>query len=435
MTDSLGLRSSQQNFNNQLNTQKMKYLLIIILMATVCTVKAQGIKFEENLSWTQIKTKARTENKYIMMDTYTTWCGPCKQMSNETFPKKEAGDFINPRFIAVKVQMDKTDSDSEHVKSWYQDAKVIGDLYEVRAYPTVLYFSPEGNIVHNVVGYQDVNRLIDEAKVALKNDDDYTLKLAEFKKGMLDTAAMRSLVTKAKTLKAFKTAQEIADKYIGYINKNDLFKKDNLIFIGMNLSSKSKYFDLFLKYPEKVNASVQKNFAENSVMGVIYREEIEPFDKAEKPDWEAIEKKVVAKYGKLGEERIWGNRMAYYNGKNDWVNLGKYYKKYFERAIPHERSFIHINNLSWPVFEHVTDTSVLNIAIKAMDFNIDKYQRYDAAAIDTYANLLYKVGRKEEAINWEDLGRRLSNNGKEFVETLEKMKAGIPTWRVEEPKK
>jgi thioredoxin-related protein len=413
----------------------MKYLLIIILMATVCTVKAQGIKFEENLTWAQIKAKAKAENKYIMMDTYTTWCGPCKFMSTETFPKKEAGDFINPKFIAVKVQMDKTKNDTEYVKSWYQDAKVIGDVYEVRAYPTVLYFSPEGNIVHHVVGVQDVNRLINEAKVALKNDDDYAHKLAEFKNGTLDTSAMKTLVTKAKTLKAFKIAQEVADKYISYISKNDLFKKDNLTFMGMNLSSKSKYFDLFLKNPGKVNAILGENWAESSIMKMIYREEIEPFDKLETPDWVSIEKKVVAKYGKLGEEQAWGSRTLYYNSIQDWVSFGSYYKKYFERAIRFGRSFIHINNLSWPVFEHVTDTTILNVAVKAMEFNIDKYQRYDAPAIDTYANLLYKVGRKEEAINWEDLGRRLSNNGKEYVETLEKMKAGTPTWRVEEPKK
>jgi len=412
----------------------MKNLLLIILMITVYTVQAQGVKFEENLTWAQIKAKAKEENKYILMDTYATWCGPCKQMSAETFPKKEVGDFINPKFIAVKVQMDKTGNDSEYVKSWYQDAKVIRDVYEVRAYPTVLYFSPEGNIVHSVVGYQDVNRLIDEAKVALKNDDDYVRKLAEFKKGTLDTAAMRILVTKAKTLKAFGIARQVSDKYISYINNNNLFKKNNLIFIGTNLSSRSKYFDLFWKNPDKVNAVVQKNFAENSVMDVIYREEIEPFDKVEKPDWEGIEKKVVSKYGRLGEERVWGNRMVYYSGVKDWVNYGKYYKKYFEQAIPYERSFIHINNMSWVLFDYVTDTAVLNVAVKAMHYDVNKNMRYDVAAIDTYANLLYKVGRKNDAIWWEDLARKLSDNGKEFVETLEKMKAGIPTWNVQDTK-
>lgn len=403
--------------------------MIIIGVIAVYTAQCQGIRFEENLSWAQIQAKAKAENKYILMDTYATWCGPCKQMSVETFAQKEAGDFINNKFISVKVQMGQNKGDNEYVKSWYKDAKAIGEAYEVRAYPTVLYFSPEGNIVHNVVGYQDVNRLIDEAKVALKKDDDYANKLAQFKKGTLDTAYMRALVAKSKELKALKTARQVADKYISYFNKNDVLKKDNLIFIGMNLSSKSKYVDLFLKKPGKVDACVQKNWAEGSIMRMIYREEIDPLDKSETPDWESIEKKVVSKYGKLGEEQVWGNRMAYYSSLNDWVNFGKYYKKYFECAIPHERSFIHINNMSWILFENVTDTAALNVGIKAMDFNLDRYERYHAGSIDTYANLLYKVGRKDEAIRWEDLARRISDNEKEYVETLEKMKAGIRTWK------
>jgi len=408
----------------------MKYLLIIILTVTVYSVQAQGIKFEENLSWTQIKDKAKSENKYILMDTYATWCGPCKQMSAETFPKKEVGDFINEKFISVKVQMDKTKEDNAFVKSWYNDAKMIDETYGGKGYPTLLFFSPSGKIVYSAVGYRDVQGLINVAQTALQSDADYSKALLQFNKGVLDTGEMKALISKAKELKDYNTAFQISDKCISHIKKDDIFSKANLKFIGNNLSSKSKYFDLFFKNPKKVNSIVEKNYAENMVMGVIYREEIGPYDKMERPDWKSIEKKVVSKYGKLGEERVWGNMLVYYSSKSDWPNFAKYYKLYFDRAIPNERSFIHINNLSWPVFEHITDTSVLNAAIKAMHYDVDKNMRYDVAAIDTYANLLYKVGRKDDAVWWEDLARRLSDNEKVFVETLEKMKAGIPTWKV-----
>ncbi|WP_449435132.1 thioredoxin family protein, partial [Pedobacter steynii] len=391
-----------------------------------------------NLSWAQIQAKAKAENKYILMDTYATWCGPCKQMSAETFPQKEAGDFINDKFVSVKVQMDQTAADNDYVKSWYKDAKFIGEAYQVRAYPTVLYFSPAGKMVYNTVGFQDVGRLINEAKTALKNDADYADKLDKFKKGILDTAAMRTLVTKASELKDWNMVQQVADKYVSNIAPKDMFKRDNLVFMGRNLSSKSSYFNLFWKSPEKVNAIVNKNYAEGRTMDMINREEIAPFDKDEKPDWNGIEKKVVAKYGKLGEEQVWANMAGYYWGigmkEKNWVNYGKYYKKYFDRAIPNERSALHINNMSWSVFEYVTDATVLSTAIKAMEFNLDKYERYQAGSIDTYANLLYKAGRKDDALYWEEIACRLSNREKGFVETLEKMKAGTPTWPVEDGK-
>jgi thiol:disulfide interchange protein len=44
---------------------------------------SKGINFENNLSWEQVKEKAKAENKYIFVDCYATWCGPCKAMDKE----------------------------------------------------------------------------------------------------------------------------------------------------------------------------------------------------------------------------------------------------------------------------------------------------------------------------------------------------------------
>src|ERR1700712_5787845 len=41
-----------------------------------------GMKFEHALNWTEIQAKAKAENKFIIMDCYTTWCGPCTYMTN-----------------------------------------------------------------------------------------------------------------------------------------------------------------------------------------------------------------------------------------------------------------------------------------------------------------------------------------------------------------
>ena len=48
--------------------------------------------------------------------------------------------------------------------------------------------------------------------------------------------------------------------------------------------------------------------------------------------------------------------------------------------------------------------------------------------IDTYANIIYKLGQKEEAIKWEEKALALSNNEKTYQETLDKMKKGEKTW-------
>ena len=40
-----------------------------------------GTYFQTGLSWKEVKAKAEAEHKYIFMDCYATWCGPCKWMN------------------------------------------------------------------------------------------------------------------------------------------------------------------------------------------------------------------------------------------------------------------------------------------------------------------------------------------------------------------
>jgi thiol:disulfide interchange protein len=63
----------------------MKRLVIIPILTIVCAIKSysqvdttKGIQFVHNLSWQEILQKARAENKYVFVDCYATWCGPCK---------------------------------------------------------------------------------------------------------------------------------------------------------------------------------------------------------------------------------------------------------------------------------------------------------------------------------------------------------------------
>jgi hypothetical protein len=61
--------------------------------------------------------------------------------------------------------------------------------------------------------------------------------------------------------------------------------------------------------------------------------------------------------------------------------------------------------------------------------------------IDTYANLLYKAGKRTEALPWQELavakGREYKIGKGDLAtleENLEKMKKGEPTWPIEEAK-
>ena len=83
-------------------------LPVFLFLAITQSLHAQksSITFFDG-SWSEALTKARTESKLIFVDAYTSWCGPCKLMSNKVFTDKKVGKFYNDNFINVKLDVEK----------------------------------------------------------------------------------------------------------------------------------------------------------------------------------------------------------------------------------------------------------------------------------------------------------------------------------------
>lgn len=248
-------------------------------------------------------------------------------------------------------------------------------------------------------------------------------------------------LAKAAKLKGDKAlANSIAKDYINnYLFKQKseiLFSKESLQFIEQYLgNTKSKSFKLFLNRREKINAVLGANKAEYAIRSLIVAEYLpaEESIKMDKPDWNKIEKAVTDEFGPIGQEVVQGRRMMYYSKVKDWVNFGKYYVLYFEKAL--KRPEYIINQPSWYVFENVNDPVVLKFACDiVMKYAMEEWYQTDANAYDTYAQLLYKNGKTAQAIEWEEkalkLGKGIEYYEKQSTEALEKMRKNIPTWIV-----
>ena len=87
-------------------------------------------------------------DKPAIIDLYADWCGPCKMMSSKVFPDKQAGDFFNPRFISLKIDMEK------------DEGKELAQKWNIRVFPTYLILDPQGEIVYTSQGYIPAEELI-----------------------------------------------------------------------------------------------------------------------------------------------------------------------------------------------------------------------------------------------------------------------------------
>src|SRR5688500_7007105 len=178
-----------------MNMIDIKQFMWLVFLCIPMLIHAQngdrGIQWTTDLSWQQVKEKAKLENKYIFIDAYATWCGPCKMMDRYVYPNDTVGNFFNAHFIAVKVQMDRTDKDDKIIQDWYNDANGIKTEYTVDAYPTLIFLSPEAKILKKEEGYRSVQQLVILAKESLTPgiayDDlykEYKALVNEYKQGV-----------------------------------------------------------------------------------------------------------------------------------------------------------------------------------------------------------------------------------------------------------
>jgi len=142
---------------------KIKYIVSLTLLAVIGFVAVNannqtetiGIDFYHG-TFEEAKVKAKKEKKLIFIDAYTTWCGPCKIMAKKIFTQKIVGDYYNPNFINMKIDMEGS------------EGVFLAKKYKVTGYPTFLYVNSEGLLVTREMGMVDANTFIDYGKKANK---------------------------------------------------------------------------------------------------------------------------------------------------------------------------------------------------------------------------------------------------------------------------
>jgi thioredoxin 1 len=87
-----------------------------------------------------IMADAILKDKVVFLDFYTTWCGPCKWMDNNVFNQSEIASKLNRNFISYKVDAEDFEGVNTALK------------YRVAAYPTYIFLTPDGEIIHRLEG-------------------------------------------------------------------------------------------------------------------------------------------------------------------------------------------------------------------------------------------------------------------------------------------
>jgi thiol-disulfide isomerase/thioredoxin len=129
-------------------------LVIAVLFLAALNMMAEPFA---DLSFDAAVGQAGQTGKLVLVDFYTTWCGPCKMLDKNTWTDAEVIKLLAQKTVALRL-----------------DAEVETNLalrFKINAYPTVLLLKPDGTEIDRLVGYRDPKTFIADFNAALSGKD------------------------------------------------------------------------------------------------------------------------------------------------------------------------------------------------------------------------------------------------------------------------
>jgi len=444
-----------------------KQLIIISALLFSLSGFSQGIEFEHG-TWKEVLQKAQQSNKPIFIDVYTSWCGPCKKMSKDIFPLTEVGKVYNANFICYQIDAEKGDGIE------------IAKKYEVKAYPTYLFLKNDGTLFSRSVGSMEVEKFIAISKTALTEMNDpksIAMWEKEYVEKKNDPAFLLDYMNKRSKLG--KSNNQLFDEYLKSIPEErrtsdtivELYKKEERYLNVNSLAYKNlqKYQDKFvskiyglvyvyladgvmnsikeaakLKDSQLLTTTIQaydllspylKSLKSKNELYMEYYKQVGDSEKYMKyaTDFcnnqlmkiskDSIDKKDLI-FAEIIEKQIKSGALA----KLDSTQLSQLKEQTLHTE--RDRISLNLNNIAWEVFEKVSNKNALQDALRWSGRSLELSPN-NALWLDTYANLLYKLGQEEKAITKEEEALHYAdkNSAKGLSETLRKMKVGEKTWK------
>ncbi|RFZ92229.1 DUF255 domain-containing protein [Mucilaginibacter conchicola] len=419
----------------------MKFISTIALyfIAVCCFAQDKGVNFQNNLTWAQVKEKAKKENKFIFVDCYTTWCVPCKVMAKEILPQPELSSYLNDKFISIALQFDKTKQDDGTTKRWHKEVKRIEAEAKVDAYPTYLIYSPDGQLVHTIVGGSpDAKTFLTK----LQEGIDPKTQLVNMRKQYADgdrTPGFLHTFANALMQSWDPQTKEVINQYLA--TQTDLLTKENARFVMIATGkSTDPGFKALLNneagFDKMTSPGLGSMIAEGIMFDEIVLHLVRTDGKKEvrggmyfytgeinkNVNWDEVHAKLKAVYPDYADEVLVKSKIRYYRDLSDWPKFAEqaaaYTKQYGKN---HYQVMTYANDIMLFAEDKVSLTEAATLA-KPYATTADAGNEW---YVDVYAQLLYKLGQKEQAITLVNNSvAKFGDKAYRLKETQEKMQKG-----------
>jgi thioredoxin-related protein len=386
------------------------FALVIFSCSAVFSQKdvaAEGISFEHG-TWKEALAKAKKEKKLVMLDAYASWCGPCKWMAKNIFPQKEVGEFFNKNFVCIKIDMEK----GEGIE--------LANKYNVKAYPTFIFTDADGNLVHQSCGGQEGPDFIETGKKALNPKTRTTSLKKAFDADPKNAENARKFFEAAEN--ACMDVENEAAKYLDNIAAASYQDSSNFMlimkFMGNYDHASIKYI---LRNYEKFTAMYTKDLVDSKLLEVYRAAVSQALRNKSKEELATVQAAYRAEKNAPAD---WLDAFA----KMAWAKTASDTAAYFPAAVEFADKFLQddgdqLNAYAWDFYEKTNTKLYLLKAEAWAKRSVELKPSY--ANNDTWAALLYKLGKFEEAKTVAgkaiEYGKKMNTDVKETEELLQKI--------------
>ena len=387
-------------------------LLAVLMLFTELSLFAQKSESKEKikevneidfkkLPWEKVKKYAKAQKKMIFLDCYTTWCYWCKVMDKSTFKEESVVDYYSENFVNVRYNMEEG------------DGKILAEEYDINRFPTYMFFDSDGNFVHRGAGFRDQDQFLELAREAQDPESQIVLMMNRYDEGNRSADLLYDYAFALAA--AGLDGDDVVEAYIATQSSKEMLTHKNWEFIStFVLSSNEPTFQLITKYREIYEnlegAEAVQDYIDEVIDNDIYaiaklqdRGKLKEL-KAKIAELTPIEKRAFATMAKAD----------YQFYKKNEATSHKYASLYFDELC---KDWSELNDVSRSYFENETDQAKLQKAAdwakRSTELELNWFNT------DTYANLLFKLGKLGEA---KAAAQRSINVGKQNDEDVTETK-------------
>jgi thiol-disulfide isomerase/thioredoxin len=377
------------------------FLSILVLAFSFQIAYAQKLTIIDQ-DYERAKNESKKQNKMLLVDFYTTWCAPCKEIERKIFNDPAISSDMSKSFVVLRYDAEK---DRQHRLSL---------KHHVGMYPSTIVLNPDQFVLNKLIGVGGAEKDLVENYLALFKEAISKHLRNDIIKGVSNTNNLtypkfyedyvfrtNTKLDEAELKKYWETTcnrfSEVPFAILSYFEQPD---EINDFFF----ENKRKYEELYGK--------LDIDFLQGRITGMKFFAAIASKNRTSLETAAQLTRKVYDQ--KKAEEIINSFELQMLKAENRWSEA---IEKLVTGKVQGEFDEAGINGFCWSVNEKSNDKDVLKKCTEWMKSISKMNPKFEF--LDTYARLLYKTGNKKLSFNIMGNAIKIGKTNKEDTKKSE----------------